>query len=386
MTTVDDDLTTQILETTRAFVEREVVPVAHDLEREDAYPEALIAGMAELGLFGMLVDPRYGGLGLDLRTYWRVVAEVSRGWMSLGGAINTHTIAAYLIERFGTPEQAERFLPAMTSGEVRGALAMTEANAGSDVAAIRTRAVRDGEDYVVNGTKMFITNGERAGVVLLLVVTDPEARPRHRGLSVLIAERGAGMAATRHIDKLGYNGIETVELVLEDYRCPRGNLLGGEEGSGFYQVMAGSEIGRINVAARAVGVARAALEEAVRYALERETFGKPIVEHQAIQFMLADMATSVRAAESLLDHAAEARERAGRADAEVGMAKLFASEVCLKVTTDAMRIHGGYGYTKEFNVERYYRDAPQMVVAEGTNEIQRIVIARDLVAKARAGL
>lgn len=379
---VNDELRTELLQTTKNFVDREVIPVAREMEHDDIFPEALIKGMAEMGLFSMLIDPRYGGLGLDLGTYWRVVMEISRGWMSLGGAINTHTIAAYLIQEFGTSEQADQYLPVMAEGGVRGALAMTEANAGSDVAAIRTLAIPTGDDYVVDGTKMFITNGERAGIVMLLVVTDQHVKPRHKGLSLLIAERGPGMTASRHIEKLGYNGIETVELVLDGYRCPRANLLGGVPGAGFYQVMAGSEVGRINVAARAVGVAKAAFRESTLYALQRETFGKPIAQHQAIQFMLAEMATDIQAAESLLDYAASCRDMAGRADAEVGMAKLFASEMCLRVTTNAMRIHGGYGYTKDFIVERLYRDAPQMVVAEGTNEIQKMVIARSLLAEA----
>ena len=379
----DPELIAELLSTTAAFVEHEIRPVASEMERADVFPEKLIGSMADVGLFGMLIKPEFGGLGLDLDTYWQVVAEVSSGWMSLGGAINTHTIAAYLIEEFGTTAQKERMLPKMATGECRGAVAMTEADAGSDVAAINCSAKRDGDGYVVNGSKMFITNGERAGVVMLLVVTDPAATPRHRGLSLVIAERGDGMMAGRHIEKLGYNGIETIELIFDGYRCTADDILGGEPGRGFYQVMAGSEIGRLNVAARAIGVARAALREATAYACERWTFGKPISEHQAVQFMLADMATDVAAAEALLHRAAVERSRAGRADGIVGMAKLFASEMCLRVTTSAMRIHGGYGYTKEYPVERYYRDAPQMVVAEGTNEIQRLVIARQQLATVR---
>lgn len=376
----DRELVAELLSTTAAFVENEIRPVASEMERTDTFPEKLITSMADMGLFGMLIGPEFGGLGLDLDTYWQVVAEVSSGWMSLGGAINTHTIAAYLIEQFGTTAQKERMLPKMATGECRGAVAMTEADAGSDVAAIKCSAKLEGDAYVVNGSKMFITNGERAGVVMLLVVTDPAAAPRHRGLSLIIAERGDGMNAGRHIEKLGYNGIETIELILDNYRCTPDDVLGGEPGRGFYQVMSGSEIGRLNVAARAIGVARAALREATSYARERRTFGKPISEHQAVQFMLADMATDVTAAEALLHRAAVERNRTGRADAIVGMAKLFASEMCLRVTTSALRIHGGYGYTKEYPVERYYRDAPQMVVAEGTNEIQRLVIARHQLA------
>lgn len=382
-TSPDLELVAQLLTTTTAFVDNEIRPVASEMEKSDTFPEKLIGAMADMGLFGMLISPDFGGLGLDLDTYWRVVAEISSGWMSLGGAINTHTIAAYLIEEFGTAEQKERMLPQMATGKCRGAVAMTEADAGSDVAAIKCAARREGDSYVINGSKMFITNGQRAGVVMLLVVTDPTAKPRHRGLSLIIAERGIGMKAGRHIEKLGYNGIETIELVLDDYRCTPEDILGGEPGRGFYQVMAGSEIGRLNVAARAIGVARAALREATSYALERHTFGKAIAEHQAVQFMLADMATDIAAAEALLHRAAVERGSTNRADAIVGMAKLFASEMCLRVTTSAMRIHGGYGYTKEYLVERLYRDAPQMVVAEGTNEIQRLVIARNQLAKAQ---
>lgn len=371
------ELRDEFVALTKQFVDREVMPVAQELERNDTYPEALIKEMKEMGMFGMLIAEEYGGLGLDIGTYWRVCAELSRGWMSLGGAINSHTITAFMISRFGTEEQKQKWLPLMATGQVRAALAMTEAEAGSDVAAIRTTAVRDGDDYVVNGAKMFITNGAVSNLICLLVKTDPSAQPAHKGISLLLAEPGPGFTVEKKIEKLGYNGIETVPLSMDGFRVPAENLLGGEPGRGFYQVMTGSEIGRVNVGARAVGVARAALDEATKYALVRKTFGRPIAEHQAIQFLLADMCTKIAAAEGLLDRAAEAISSGKRADMEAGMAKYFATEMAVQVTMDSMRIHGGYGYTKEFIVERLFRDAPQMVIAEGTNEIQRIIIARN---------
>jgi len=371
------ELRDEFVALTKQFVDREVIPVAQELERNDTYPEALIKEMKEMGMFGMLIAEEYGGLGLDIGTYWRVCAELSRGWMSLGGAINSHTITAFMISRFGTEEQKQKWLPLMATGQVRAALAMTEAEAGSDVAAIRTTAVRDGDDYVVNGAKMFITNGAVSNLICLLVKTDPSAQPAHKGISLLLAEPGPGFTVEKKIEKLGYNGIETVPLSMDGFRVPAENLLGGEPGRGFYQVMTGSEIGRVNVGARAVGVARAALDEATKYALVRKTFGRPIAEHQAIQFLLADMCTKIAAAEGLLDRAAEAISSGKRADMEAGMAKYFATEMAVQVTMDSMRIHGGYGYTKEFIVERLFRDAPQMVIAEGTNEIQRIIIARN---------
>ena len=368
----------ELVSSTRTFVEKSVMPVVMDMERRDEFPEEIIRQMAEMGHFGMLIPQQYGGLELDLGTYWRVIAELSRGWMSLGGAINSHAITGHLINKFGSDELREAHLPAMAAGEKRAALAMTEAGAGSDIAAITTRAVRSGDEYIVNGSKMFITNGQRAGLVLLMAVTDPDAQPAYRGISMLLAERGPGLEAGQPIHKLGYKGIETVELSFTDLRVPVSGLLGDEEGQGFYHAMDGSEVGRINVAARAIGVARAALEEAMAYASERETFGKPISKHQGIQFMLADMATQLTAATTLLDHACTLKQTGARVDGEIGMAKLYATEMALKVTTDSMRIHGGYGYTNEFAVERLYREAPQMVVAEGTNEIQKLVVSRAL--------
>ncbi|MQB00157.1 MAG: acyl-CoA dehydrogenase [Actinobacteria bacterium] len=372
----NEDLADEFVALTRRFVDDRVIPQAPELERDNSFPDTLVKEMAEMGMFGMVIDEEYGGLDVDWRTYWRVVSELSRGWMSLGGVLNSHIITAHLLKVFGTEEQKTRYLPKMATGELRAALAMTEAEAGSDVAAIRTTAVRNGDTFVVNGSKMFITNGERAGLVTLLAITDKDVRPRHRGLSVLLAESGPGLTAGRKIEKLGYNGVETVPLSIEDLRVPADNVLGGEPGRGFYHVMTGGEIGRLNVGARAHGVARAAVDEATRYAMQRHTFGQPISNHQAIQMIIADMVTKTHAAAGLLDVAADAIATGRRADMEAGMAKLYATEAAVEVVMSAMRIHGGYGYTKEFLVERLYRDAPQMVIAEGTNEIQRMVIAR----------
>jgi len=374
----DENVVNELIDVVAEFVVKKVQPVTRELEARDEYPGELIDAMASMGLFGMVIPEEYGGLDLGFKTYWRVVAEISKGWMSLGGALNSHSIVAYLLKRFGTEEQKKRYLPYMATGEVRAALAMTEANAGSDVAAVQTRVERSGKDLIINGSKWFITNGERSGIVLVLGRTNANISPRYKGLSLIIAPRGDGMYASRHIEKLGYKGIETVELVFDGYRCSEDNILGLNEGMGFYQVMVGSEVGRLNVAARAVGVARLAFERARNYATERFAFGHPIGDFQAIQFLLADMATSIAAAEGLNDKAAVVLDAGQRADVEVGMAKLFATEMCLKATMDSMRIHGGYGYTNEFEIERLYRDAPQMVVAEGTNEIQRVVIAKSL--------
>jgi alkylation response protein AidB-like acyl-CoA dehydrogenase len=330
----------------------------------------------------MLIPEEYGGLGIDLGTYWRVVSELSRGWMSLGGAINSHTITAYLIERFGTEGQKQKYLPQMATGELRAALAMTEAEAGTDVAAIRTVAARTQDGYRINGSKMFITNGERAGLICLLAKTDPHAEMPHKGMSMLLVERRPGLEVGRKIQKLGYNGIETVPLTFDDMLVAEDSVLGGEPAQGFYQAMTGGEIGRINVGARAHGVARAAIDEATKYALERKTFGRPIADHQAIQLHIAEMLTKTVAAAGLLDVAAEKLALGGRADLEAGMAKYYATEVAVEVTLTSMRIHGGYGYTKEFIVERLFRDAPQMVIAEGTNEIQKIIIAKAHFARA----
>lgn len=374
-----------IVTTIRDFVQREVMPVATKMEHADEYPFDLVERMKELGLLGAIIPEEYGGLGLDTTTYALIIEEICRGWMSLTGVLNSHLIMAYMVATDGTPEQKDRFLPLMATGEKRGGICITEPNAGSDVQAIQTRAVRDGDEYVVNGTKTLITNGRHGNTFALVVKTDPKAEPAHRGISIFIAEKGAGFTVVRDIPKLGYKGVDTCELVFEDYRVPAANLIGGEEGRGFYQIMGGLEIGRINIAARCVGIARAALEAAIKYAQHRETFGKPIAEHQAIQIKLANMATQVQAAHLLVLNAAEKKDRGERADLEAGMAKLFASEMCLQVATDSMRIHGGYGYTQDLTVERHFRDAPLMMIGEGTNEIQQLVIARNLLKNYPSG-
>lgn len=373
----------EMIATVRRFVEREVMPVASQLEHRNEYPHALVERMRELGLFGATIPVEYGGLGLGVTTYARIVEELARGWMSLSGVLNTHLMVAYLLRAHGTEEQRQHYLPAMARGDHRGALCLTEPHAGSDVQRIRTTAVRRGDVYVLNGSKMFITNARTATVYAIAAKTDPQAEPPYRGISLFLGEKGPGLTVSRDIDKLGYKGIETCEVHLEDYHVPVHRLLGGEEGKGFLQVMSGLEVGRVNIAARAVGVATAAFEQAIRYAQQRETFGRPIAQHQAIQLKLADMATKIEAARLLTYRAAEKKDRGERADLEAGMAKLFASETCLEVATEAMRILGGYGYTAEFPVERYFRDAPLMIIGEGTNEIQRLVIARQLLEKYR---
>ena len=371
----------EVLSTVRRFVEREVLPVASELEHRNEYPQALVDRMKELGLFGATIPQEYGGLGLDVTTYAMVVEELCRGWMSLSGVLNTHLMLAYMLRMHGTDEQKQRYLPAMARGEHRGALCLTEPHAGSDVQRIRTTAVRRGDVYVVNGSKMFITNARYGTLYALATKTDKNADPPYKGISMFVGEKGPGLTVSRDIDKLGYKGIETCEVNLEDYAVPAGNLIGGKEGQGFFHVMSGLEVGRINIAARAVGVAKAAFEQAIKYSQQRETFGKPICEHQAIQLKLAEMATKIEAARLLTYQAAEKKDRGERCDIEAGMAKLFSSETCLEVATEAMRILGGYGYTKEFPVERFYRDAPLMIIGEGTNEIQRLVIARQLLQR-----
>jgi alkylation response protein AidB-like acyl-CoA dehydrogenase len=381
---VDDrqELAAQVVDTVRRFVEREVMPAARDLEHDDRYPHALVGRMKELGLFGATIPVEYGGLGLDYTTYAMIVEELCRGWMSLSGVLNTHLMFAHVLGQHGTREQKERYLPAMARGEHRAALCLTEPHAGSDAQRIRTTAVRKGDHYVVNGSKMFITNARTATIYSLAAKTDPQADPPYRGISLFAAETDApGVTIGRDIEKLGYKGVETCEVSFEDFRVPAANLIGGVEGRGFQQVLSGLEVGRINIASRAVGVAQAAFEDAIRYAQQRVTFGKPICEHQAIQLKLADMATKIEAARLLTRSAAAMKDRGERCDLEAGMAKLFASETCQEVALEAMRVLGGYGYTKEFRVERYYRDAPLMIIGEGTNEIQRLVIARALVQR-----
>ena len=378
ITKTPEEARTQIVNMVRDFVRREVEPIAGEYERDDKFPFELVEQMKEMGLFGITIPEEYGGMGLDYTTFAMIFEELSKGWMSISGVIGTHHIMTHMLTHFGTEEQKQRFLPPMASGEKRGGLALTEPNAGSDAQAIELSAVRDGEEYAVNGTKMFITNGEHGDTFALVAKTDKDAVPAHRGISCFIAEKGPGFQVGRHLDKLGYRGLDTSELIFQDYRVPVENLIGGEEGSGFKQVMSGLEGGRINIAARSVGIATAAFEAAIKYAQQRKAFGVPIAQHQAMQLMLADMATKIYAARLLTYEAAAKKDSGERVDLEAGMAKLFSSEMCGEVTLDAMRIHGGYGYIKEFPVERYYRDAPLMMIGEGTNEIQRLVIARQL--------
>jgi alkylation response protein AidB-like acyl-CoA dehydrogenase len=379
----DPEVADEIVATVRRFVEREVLPVATELEHADEYPTKLVEGLRELGLFGATVPFEHGGLGLDVPTYARVVEELSAGWMSLSGVINTHLIAAGLIARQGTDEQKARWLPAMAAGDLRGCLSLSEPDAGSDTRALRCKATPDGEEYLLDGTKAWVTNGERASIVAL-AARAPE------GVTCFMVEkepgpRSGGITVTRRVEKLGYKGVETVEMAYDGHRVPASAVLGGPAGlgRGLPAILGGLELGRINIAARACGVGRAAFEAAMAYAQERQTFGKPIAEHQAIAFKLADMATKLRAARLLTRDAAERYASGQRADVEAGMAKLFASEMALEVATEAMRIHGGMGYAAELPVERYYRDAPLMVIGEGTNEIQHLVIARGLLARWR---
>ncbi len=374
------DLRREIIETVRRFVAREVIPVASDLEHEDRFPTDIVEQMRGLGLFGVTIPEEYGGLGLDLLTYVGVIEELAYGWMSLTGVVNTHTMAATLILTHGDEEQKRKWLPSMATGERRGALSLSEPDAGSDTRNISCRAQRDGDEYVLNGTKAWVTNGERASVVALAARTD-------EGISAFIVEKEPGsqfegISVSRHVGKLGYRGVETVEMAYVDHRIPAANLI-GEAGRGLPQILGVLELGRINIASRAVGVARAAFDAAFSYAQQRVTFGKPIAEHQAIQIKLAEMATSLEAARLLTRNAAERKMAGERCDVEAGMAKLFASETALSLATEAMRIHGGIGYTTDLPVERYYRDAPLMVIGEGTNEIQKLVIARGLLARAR---
>jgi alkylation response protein AidB-like acyl-CoA dehydrogenase len=383
------ELQREILSTLREFVDRDVLPNASRLDHADEFPAELVETMRELGLFGVMIPEEYGGLGLDLETYTLIVIELSRGWISLSGVINTHVISAYMIASFGTAEQKERLLPQMATGELRAAFSMTEPHAGSDVQAIRTRARRHGDDYVIDGQKMWVTNGLRAGLVALLAVTDPDASPRHRGMTAFLIEKEAGRTSQQGLQvsaplkKLGYKGVESVELAFDGFRTPSSSVIGGEaqENGGFKQFMAGIEVGRVNVAARGVGVAKAGFEAAIRYAQEREAFGKPIAQHQAIQLKLAQMATKIRASELLVLDAARRKDAGERVDLEAGMAKLFATETAAEVALESMRIHGGYGYSQEYVVERLYRDAPLLILGEGSNEIQQLIIARRLLER-----
>ncbi len=369
-----------ILETIDDFLENEVKPVCHDLEHNDTYPIEIVEKMKELGLFGAIIDPEYGGVGLPISTYAKIIERMATVWMSITGILNSHLIMASLVQRFGTEEQKQLWLPKFASGEIRCGIALTEADAGTDLQAIRTVARKEGDEYIVNGSKTWITNALNGSCLALLVKTDPNADPRHTGMSMLIAEKREGMTVNK-LEKLGYRGIDTTEIAYENYRVPADCLIGGIEGQGFKQIMAGLELGRINVAARGVGVARAALNESVAYSQERKTFGKPICQHQAIQLHLGEMATRVEAAHLLVQSAAKAYDAGKRCDMEAGMAKLFASEAAVSNSMDAMRVFGAYGYSKEYNIERYYRDAPLLTIGEGTNEIQRVIIARQLVER-----
>jgi alkylation response protein AidB-like acyl-CoA dehydrogenase len=370
-----------ILEAIERWLERAVEPHVMRLEHGDIYPEEMVQQMKALGLFGATIAPEHGGLGLSAELYSRVVARISEVWMSLTGIFNSHLMMALMVERHGSPELKERFLPRFSSGEVRGGLALTEPNAGTDLQAIRMRARRDGAHYVLNGTKTWISNGVHGSCFAVLAKTDPQAQPRHRGMSMFLCEKGPGLSVSRKLEKLGYKGIDSAELVFEDYRVPAENLIGGDEGHGFHHALGGLELGRLNVAARGVGVAAAALREAVKYSQQRHTFGKPICEHQAIQLKLGEMATRVEAARLLVRNAAEIYDRGERCDMEAGMAKYFATEAAFENAHEALRIHGGYGYSKEFPVERLYRDAPLLCIGEGTNELQRIIIAKQLIER-----
>lgn len=381
MTRQDDEQETMILDMLDRFLETEVAPHVRKLDHDDIYPAEIVEKMKEMGLFGCIISEDYGGLGLSTATYARIITRISRTWMSLSGIINSHLIMASAVQRHGTQAQKSLFLPRFATGELRGGIGLTEPDAGTDLQAIRTVARKDGEDYVVNGAKTWITNSGQGNCIALLVKTDPEAQPRHRGMSLLLAEKGPGFQVTRKLEKLGYRGIDTCELLFTDYHVPADRLIGGVEGRGLQQILSGLELGRINVAARGVGVAQAALDEATAYSQIRKTFGKPICEHQAIQLKLGEMATRVEAARLLVESAARAYDRGERCDMEAGMAKYFATEAALENATEAMRIHGGYGYSKEYNVERLYRDAPLLTIGEGTNELQRIIIARQLIER-----
>lgn len=370
-----------ILAAVDKFLERDVAPYAHALEAKDEYPHEIVERMKELGLFGATIGEEWGGLGLDVSTYTKIVERVSAVWMSVSGIFNSHLIMAAAVERFGTEDQKKRYLPRFATGELRGGIALTEPDAGTDLQGIRTRAEKSGDGYVLNGTKTWISNSIQGQILAVLTKTDPKAEPAHKGMSLFLVEKGDNFRVTRKLEKLGYKGIDSGELILEDCVVSATDLIGGEEGRGLQQILGGLELGRINVAARGVGVARACLDESVRYAQIRKTFGKPIAEHQAIQLKLADMATQVEAARLLVESAARAYDLGERCDMEAGMAKLFATEAAVHNSLEAMRLHGAYGYAKEFNIERYYRDAPLLAIGEGTNELQRLIIARQLIRR-----
>jgi alkylation response protein AidB-like acyl-CoA dehydrogenase len=372
-----------VVDTVADWVDREVRPVVRDMEHANTYPEKLIEQMKEMGIYGLAIPEPWGDAPVSMPCYALVTAELSRGWMSLAGAMGGHTVVAKLLLAFGTREQQDRYLPKMATGELRATMALTEPGGGSDLQAMKTVARRDGEGdgYLVNGSKTWISNARRSGLIALLCKTDPDARPRHMGVSILLVEHGPGLTVSKDLPKLGYKGVEACELIFEDYRAPADAVLGGVEGHGFAQMMKGLETGRIQVASRALGVARAAFDDALAYAQQRESFGKAIWKHQSVGNYLADSATKITAARQLILYAAERFDAGQRCDMEAGMAKLFASEIAMQVALDAVRVHGGYGYSTEYDVERYFRDAPLMIVGEGTNEIQRNVIAAQLVKR-----
>ena len=377
-----NDEETMLVATVRAFIDREVKPTVREVEHANEYPEAWIEQMKRIGIYGLAIPESYGGAPVSMPCYVEVTQELARGWMSLAGAMGGHTVVAKLITLFGTEEQKRTYLPVMATGEMRATMALTEPGGGSDLQNMATTALPSGPDeLVINGSKTWISNARRSGLIALLCKTDPNATPRHKGISVVLVEHGPGLTVSRDLPKLGYKGVESCELTFDDCRVPASAILGGEPGKGFAQMMKGLETGRIQVASRALGVATAALEDALRYAQERESFGQPIWKHQSVGNYLADMATKLTAARQLTRYAAERYDSGERCDMEAGMAKLFASEVAMEIALNAVRIHGGYGYSTEFDVERYFRDAPLMIVGEGTNEIQRNVIAGQLVAR-----
>lgn len=381
MTNQLSDEEQMLVDTVRAFIDRDVKPTVNEVEHANEYPEAWIEAMKEMGIFGLAVPEEYDGLPVSMPAYIRVTEELARGWMSLAGAMGGHTVVAKLLTMYGTEEQKQKYLPPMATGEMRATMALTEPNGGSDLQAITTTAKADGDDLIINGSKTWISNVRRSGLVAVLVKTDPAAEPRHTGMSIVLVEPGEGFSISRDLPKLGYKGVESCEISFDGYRTHKSQILGGEPGKGFAQFMKGLEVGRIQVAARSLGVATAALEDSLQYAQERETFGKPIWKHQSIGNYLAEMATKLTAARQLTLFAADKYESGERCDMEAGMAKLFASEIAEEIALNAIRIHGGYGYSTEYNVERYYRDAPLMIVGEGTNEIQKNVIAAQLVAR-----
>jgi alkylation response protein AidB-like acyl-CoA dehydrogenase len=386
------DVQDEILATVRTFVEKEIIPHAQELEHSDTYPSDIVAGMKDMGLFGLTIPEEYGGLGESLLTYALVVEQIARGWMSVSGVINTHFIVAHMITQHGTEEQKRHYLPKMAEGEIRGAFSMSEPELGSDVAAIRTKATRDGDGYVINGQKMWVTNGGTSNLVAVLVKTDEGADKPHQNLTCFLVDKpeglgpvAEGLAVPGPIEKMGYKGVDSTELVFDGYRIGADKILGEQPGGGFAQMMDGVEVGRVNVAARACGLSIRAFELAVSYAQQRKTFGKPIAHHQAIAFKLAEMATKVEAAHLMMVNAARLKDSGERFDVEAGMAKLLASEYCMEVTQDAFRIHGGYGYSKEYEIERLMREAPFLLIGEGTSEIQKTIISRGLLREYRLG-